>query len=47
MEKLSEAKRGEVRKMSDARLKSKLLRHGMSEEEVERMKRDELLNAWA
>jgi SOS response regulatory protein OraA/RecX len=47
MEKLSEAKRGEVKKMSDARLISKLLKHGISEEEVEKMKRDELLNAWA
>jgi hypothetical protein len=47
MEKLSEAKRGEVKKMSDARLISKLLRFGMSEEEVEKMKRDELMNAWA
>jgi hypothetical protein len=33
--------------MSDARLISKLLRFGMSEQEVEKMKQDELMNAWA
>jgi hypothetical protein len=47
VEKLPVAKRGEVKKMSDARLISKLLSCGMSEEKVEKMKRDELINAWA
>ena len=47
MEKLSEAKRGEVKKMSDTRLISHLLKHGVSEEEVEKMKREDLMNAWA
>ena len=47
MEKLSEAKRGEVKKMSDTRLISHLLKHCVSEEEVEKMKREDLMNAWA
>jgi hypothetical protein len=38
MEKLSEVKSGEVKKMSDARLVSKLLRYDMNEEEAEKMK---------
>ena len=47
MEKLSEAKRSELKKMSDVNLVSKLIKHGLSEEAVEKMKREELLNAWA
>ena len=47
MEKLSEAKRSELKKMSDVNLVSKLIKHGLSEEEVGKMKREELLSAWA
>jgi transposase InsO family protein len=47
MEKLSESKRAELKKMADARLIVKLLQHGKSEEEVVSMKREELLHAWA
>jgi hypothetical protein len=47
MEKLSESKRAELKKMADAWLIVKLLQHGKSEEEVVSMKREELLHAWA
>ena len=47
MDRLTEGKRAEVKKMADARLVSKLLQTGMPLEEVERLDRGGLMNAWA
>ena len=47
MDKLSESKRAEVKKMSDARLMSKLMQAGYSADQVEAMNREVLMSTWA
>ena len=47
MDKLSESKRAEVKKMSDTRLISKLINAGCSADQVEAMNREMLMSTWA
>jgi len=47
MDKLSESKKAEVKKMSDTRLISKLTQAGYSSEQIETMNRETLMSTWA
>jgi len=47
MDKLSESRKAEVKKMSDTRLISKLMQAGYSSEQVEVMNRETLMSTWA
>ena len=47
MEKVTETVKADIKKMSDARLISKLSQAGFSSEELETMDRTALMNAWA
>jgi hypothetical protein len=47
MDKLEKTKQAEIRKMSDARLVSKLTQSGFSVESVESMDRMAMLDKWA
>ena len=47
MEGLSEARRADIRKMSDLRLAAKLGQAGYSADDLEAMDRPAMLNAWA
>jgi len=47
MDKLSETQRTDIKKMPNVRLTSKLMAAGVSEEEIEKLDRAEMMEAWA
>jgi predicted kinase len=47
MDKLSAERKGEIKKMSDVRLITKLKQAGLTTEQLETMNREAMLNAWA